>query len=388
MRIATSTFVLALAVLALMAGGAQAGGVQTITDPFVQANDDTRENRDSFTIRGRIDATGSDPVVDGVAGGATVSMFQASSAGGAFAGYGEIDSLSFAASDCRAANGGLSLFCKDATTGSTLRVRGTIAQPASFRVVARVRGQEFDPGKPFGTPLAGEVDVGSPGGAFASWLGVTATCRLTHNGDRTTCTGEGVAPTPAPATPTPTPAPTPTPTPAVCGTSGTYTDNCNGTVTDSSTGLVWEQKTDDSGVHDVDNTYSWTVSGDPWPFDGTAKTVFLDQLNCQGAYTSGCTPWLGYADWRLPTIDEFAGPGAYPDYATGGIVDFAAPACTGGSPCINAIFGPTTVSSYYWSSSTDLNNPYNAWFVDFSYGGVINYDKSQSYCARAVRGGP
>ena len=63
-----------------------------------------------------------------------------SSTGSALPGYEEIASLSFAGSDCRAANGGLSLFCKDATTGSTLRVRGTSAQPDSFRMVANVRG--------------------------------------------------------------------------------------------------------------------------------------------------------------------------------------------------------------------------------------------------------
>ena len=77
---------------------------------FVQAKYGARTNGDSFTIRGLIDATGSDPVGDGVAGGATVSMFQASSTGGAFTGYDEIDSLNFTASDCREANGGLSLY--------------------------------------------------------------------------------------------------------------------------------------------------------------------------------------------------------------------------------------------------------------------------------------
>ena len=375
MRMTTRVWAVALAALALVPRGAQAGPgaptTGTITDPFVQANDDARENRDSFTILGRIDATGSDPVGDGVAGGATVTAFQSTST--------EIASLSFAASDCRSAAGGLSLFCKDAATGSTLRLRGTNANPDSFRLVAKVRGQEFDPGKPFGTPLAGEVDVGSAGGAFASWLGVTANCRLAHNGDRTTCTGEGVAPTPTPVpTPTPTPTPTPAPTPF-------YTDNGDGTVTDSTSGLVWEQKTDDGGIHDKDNPYSWTaVDADPWPFDGTAKTVFLDQLNCQGAYTSGCTPWLGHTDWRLPTSVELSGTEDNV-YATGGIVDFTAPACTGGAPCINAIFGPTG-SDIYWSSSTNPNNPASAWGLSFGNGYNYGAGKTDVRYVRAVRG--
>ena len=136
MRSMRKSLVLALLALAMVPRGAPGGTIPA----FVQANDGARTNGDSFTIRGLIDATGSDPVGDGVAGGATVSMFQASSTGGAFTGYDEIDSLNFTASDCREANGGLSLYCKDATTGSTLRVRGTSAQPDSFRMVANVRG--------------------------------------------------------------------------------------------------------------------------------------------------------------------------------------------------------------------------------------------------------
>ena len=97
---------------------------------------------------------------------------------------------------------------------------------------------------------------------------MTATCRVSHNGDRYTCNGEGVAPTP-------------TPTPCV---HAPYTDNGDGTVSDSC-GLTWEQKTgtpdgsaNPSDPHDVNNNYTWTaVYADPWPFDGTVKTEFHDQ---------------------------------------------------------------------------------------------------------------
>ncbi|MBU6282832.1 DUF1566 domain-containing protein, partial [bacterium] len=341
---------------------------------------------DFYAVRGRIDS-GTDLVAAGVSSGTTVSIFQASSTGGAFPGYDEIDSETFDANECRAVTAGLSLHCRDTASGSSLRLRGTRARPGSWRVIASVRGRDFDPGKPFGTPLAAEVDLGSAGGAF---LGVTATCRLSNNGDRYTCNGEGVAPTP---TPTPTSTPIPTPTPCVPfsvdnGKSGTYTDNCNGTVTDSTTGLVWEKKTDDGGVHDKDNTYTWTaVLASPYPFDGTAKAEFLDQLNCQGAYTSGCTPWLGQ-NWRLPTIVELAGQEAF-GFAIGGIVDLTISGC--GAPpysatCINSIFGPT-VSSGYWSSSTYRDLPVYAWIVVFGFGdGHFDFKTNGSY-VRAVRGG-
>jgi len=371
----------ALAALALMAGGAQARA-GTLAGPVVIANDGAAPASDFYAVRGRIDS-GTDLVAAGVSSGTTVSIFQASSTGGAFPGYDEIDSETFDASECKAVTAGLSLHCRDAASGSSLRLRGTRARPGSWRVIASVRGRDFDPGKPFGTPLAAELDLGSAGGAF---LGVTATCRLSNNGVRYTCNGEGVAPTP---TPTPTSTPIPTPTPCVPfsvdnGKSGTYTDNCNGTVTDSTSGLGWEKKTDDGGVHDKGNFYKWST-GNPWAFDGTAKTAFLDQLNCQGVYTSGCTPWLGHTDWRLPTIVELSGQEEY-GYATGGIVDSTAPACTGGAPCINAIFGPT-MSNYYWSSSTSGGFSGVAWYVYFLDREVGTSFKTDDGYVRAVRGG-
>ena len=365
MRIATRTFVLALA---LMAGGAQAQA-GTLTDPAVIANDDAAPASDFYAVRGRIDS-GTDLVAAGLSSGATVSIFQANSTGGAFPGYEEIDSETFDASECKAVTAGLSLYCKDTASGSFLRLRGTRARPGSWRVNASVRGRDFDPGKPFGTPLAAEVDLGSAGGAF---LGVTATCRVTQNGDRYSCTGEGVAPTP-----------TPTPTPCVPfsvdnGKSGTYTDNCNGTVTDSSTGLIWEKKTDDSGVHDWDNAYTWSTGDDS--FNGTAASVFLATLNASPCFAGSC-------NWHLPTIEELSGR-SDAGYATGGIVDLTVSGCGApnySAPCINAIFGPTR-SSYYWSSSTYQYNPDYAWGVYFYNGGLFDGNKAGIAFVRAVRSG-
>ena len=77
MRIATRTFVLALA---LMAGGAQAQA-GTLTDPAVIANDDAAPASDFYAVRGRIDS-GTDLVAAGLSSGATVSIFQANSTGG------------------------------------------------------------------------------------------------------------------------------------------------------------------------------------------------------------------------------------------------------------------------------------------------------------------
>jgi len=151
------------------------------------------------------------------------------------------------------------------------------------------------------------------------------------------------------------------------------------TVFDHQTGLEWEKKTDDGGIHDKDNYYSWsTASSDPLRNpDGTAFTVFPDALNagaCATVSTDGIASsgpgYAGHCDWRLPTIGELRT-----------IVD-----CSHGAPCVAPTFGPTQ-STGYWSSSSYANNPVNAWYVSFNTGdGNVEY-KEYYLWIRAVRGG-
>jgi len=46
-----------------------------------------------------------------------------------------------------------------------------------------------------------------------------------------------------------------------------------------------------------------------------------------------------------------------------------------------------TASSNYWSSTTNANNPNNAWNVNFNNGNVNNDNKTNDKHVRAVRGG-
>ena len=45
------------------------------------------------------------------------------------------------------------------------------------------------------------------------------------------------------------------------------------------------------------------------------------------------------------------------------------------------------VPSFYWSSSTNTNDPNNAWNVNFNNGNVNNDNKNNDNHVRAVRGG-
>jgi hypothetical protein len=147
-----------------------------------------------------------------------------------------------------------------------------------------------------------------------------------------------------------------------------FVDNGNGTVTDRLTRLTWEQKTDDSTVHDKDNHYTWSSYDDlEWSdADGTVYTDFLTSLNDGACFAGQC-------DWRLPTREELQ-------------TIVSEPYPCNSSPCIDAIFGPTE-SSVYLSQTTDAANPWSVWGVYFADGGTSTNAKTASLVARAVRGG-
>jgi hypothetical protein len=126
---------------------------------------------------------------------------------------------------------------------------------------------------------------------------------------------------------------------------GRFVDNGDGTVTDNLTGLVWEKKTTDTSVHDEGNLYTWSTGSNNE--DGTAFTSFLGTLNGEGGFA-------GANGWRLPTLAELQT--IVPDVP-----------CDGPDPCIDPTFGPTQ-SYYYWSATSYVPVPSDAWAVAFSDG--------------------
>ena len=57
------------------------------------------------------------------------------------------------------------------------------------------------------------------------------------------------------------------------------------------------------------------------------------------------------------------------------------------NPAIDISSFSDTVASYYWSSTTLGHKTDYAWLVDFSYGYVYSYAKTDYYYVRAVRAG-
>ncbi|MFH0729814.1 MAG: DUF1566 domain-containing protein [Pseudomonadota bacterium] len=140
-------------------------------------------------------------------------------------------------------------------------------------------------------------------------------------------------------------------------------------IRDNVTGLIWENKTEDDSIHDKDNTYTWydpnadTNGGNPGTGgDGTDTKDFIDALNA--------AKFGGFSDWRLPTAKELQS-----------IVNYGKT-----DPAIDTTYFSNTPSIVYWSSTTEAASPDGARPIDFHDGYIFDEYKSESFCARAVRG--
>jgi hypothetical protein len=105
-----------------------------------------------------------------------------------------------------------------------------------------------------------------------------------------------------------------------------FTNNGDGTVTDHATGLMWVANSTAAGRGE---TYNWA-----------------NALNASENLT-----YAGHDDWHLPNVRELQS-----------IVDYGTY-----NPAIDTNFF-VAQSSFYWPSTTNANNPTNAWNVNFNNG--------------------
>ena len=137
---------------------------------------------------------------------------------------------------------------------------------------------------------------------------------------------------------------------------GAFQDNHDGTITDTATGLMWQKCS-------MGQTYNASTNG----CDGSASSYTWQQAlaECESLVLAG------HSDWRLPNRNELQS-----------IVDYSRH-----DPAINTTYFPNTVSSGYWSSTTDAHDTVYAWRVYFSDGVVDGNHKSYDSYVRAVRSG-
>ena len=149
---------------------------------------------------------------------------------------------------------------------------------------------------------------------------------------------------------------------------------------DRRTGLTWELKSDQPGLHDWRNTYSWfnpTQAHHEIDYRGTE-----DGGECTG---SACDIWslvaaaneegiCGYNDWRMPSKDEF--------FSISDVRLAKTP------PTTNIQYFPLTQSAEYWTANDYSFQPDSAWTWNFLHGhDRVDWKKSPKF-VRLVRGDP
>jgi hypothetical protein len=136
-------------------------------------------------------------------------------------------------------------------------------------------------------------------------------------------------------------------------------------VRDNVTGLIWEGKTDDGGIHDKDNTYRWggkTALGSDYGTYYSDWNSLVDGSN--NAY------FCGYNNWRVPTIVELQNLVHY------------------GSrfPVIDTTYFPNTpLSDGFWSASPFSYFSSDGWFINFGSGYTGRSYRTNNLHVRLVR---
>lgn len=160
-------------------------------------------------------------------------------------------------------------------------------------------------------------------------------------------------------------------------------------VRDNVTGFIWEVKTDDAGLHDMDNTYSWydtttsTNGGADGDENGAGTSCTLTNCNTS-AYISqvNATGLCGFFDWRLPTHNELLSLVHF-GHTTEAYID---------ETYFPNTSADNTTPTWYWTSVPNVDGnadgaALSSWAIDFSSGNDNFINKSSAASIRLVRGG-
>jgi hypothetical protein len=143
---------------------------------------------------------------------------------------------------------------------------------------------------------------------------------------------------------------------------------------DNKTGLIWEVKTTDGGLRDMNKTYTnYTAEYPKCDDKGKGYCIpgkYGDSTNTDGFINAVNAKTLcGISDWRLPTNEELKGLFNCSDgkYNSDGTCPFVVT-----SPTIDIKYFPNTlITNNFWSSYTPdtfLFEPHPAGFVSFKSG--------------------
>ena len=158
-------------------------------------------------------------------------------------------------------------------------------------------------------------------------------------------------------------------------------------VKDNHTGLTWEVKTYDVGLHDTDDRYNWfnpdssTNGGNPGYKDDDGNICYGYDANNEASYCNthafiarvNAKELCGFNDWRMPNREELRS-----------IVDYG-----NTLPAIDSSYFPrirVSNHTWYWSSSVFIETD-SAYSIDFNFGNETTSLKSNDAPVRLVRAG-
>ena len=168
-------------------------------------------------------------------------------------------------------------------------------------------------------------------------------------------------------------------------------------VLDNVTGLLWEVKTDDGGLHDKDDRYSWynTDSSSNGGFAGYAEAGDEDERNLCYGYNSAESDTLcnteafvnrvntaglcGFSDWRLPRREELRSIVDYSRSRPPSAFSYSS------GPSIDTDYFPNTITYGYWSSTASVTIKTYAHGIYFTHGFDYATDSEYTANVRLVR---
>ena len=165
----------------------------------------------------------------------------------------------------------------------------------------------------------------------------------------------------------------------------TYASTPWACVQDNVTGLIWEVKTNNGGLHNKDDTFTWyntnpATNGDANGTENVSTNCFGYDSNTAATYCNtqayvnrvNNAGWCGASDWRMPTIKELESLVHY-----GRI-----------RPAIEGNYFPNpvnTVNWSVWSGSSSAGSENTAWYVLFSNGFSDTQSSTENATIHLVR---
>jgi len=144
---------------------------------------------------------------------------------------------------------------------------------------------------------------------------------------------------------------------------------------DNQSGMTWEVKLPEPGLHNIDNTYSWY---DP---DQSSNGGYAGKANAGVCVDSDCdtysyikavnaTKLCGLSDWHLPSRFEL-------NTILDATVFFP-------GPTLPKEYFPETLPGKYWTDTTFRTRRAGAWVWGFDYGSDYVVEKSKALSVRLL----